>query len=224
MRAIALHDDEAAHLAGYTARLVAWDARAAVRVQVRGGLVGVYGAPPLDCLTLLVLPLAEPADDGAEGTDTVVSAGRLRDILGDVTAAWRTAARTLPLPDPIGPRAELAVLPPREGWLPGEQGLAGDVSPLVAAAAARARAALEAAPDASDADRQGIVDEVWAQPGWGGLPLPALHAARGLGFLAHDGARVATATAPGWKRFTAPGGQVFVRTAGVPVLSLAVLR
>ena len=224
MTAIALQYDEAAHLAGYTARLVAWDERAAVRVQVRGRVIGVYGAPPLDCLTLLVLPLAEPAGEGTDGLDTVVSAGRLRDIIGDVTSAWGPGARVLPLPDPIGPRAELAVLPPREGWLPGEQGLAGDVAPLVAGAAAQARAALEAAPGASEAERQSIVDDVWAQPGWGALPLPALHAARGLGFLSHDGMKVASATAPGWKRFTAPGGQVFVRTTGLPALSLAVLR
>ena len=60
-------------------------------------------------------------------------------------------------------------------------------------------------------------EATWDKPGWGGLPMRALHAARLLGFLTHPGARIETATVSGWKRLVTPAGQVFVRNTAGPV-------
>ncbi len=62
-----------------------------------------------------------------------------------------------------------------------------------------------------------VAEATWDAPGWGGLPMRALHAARLLGFLTHPGARIETATISGWKRLVTPGGQVFVRSSVGPV-------
>jgi hypothetical protein len=205
---IRLRKDEAAHLAAYLGRVVGWDERAAVRVQARGGVVGVYAPSPLDVLVLVALPLAERVEDQV---DTTVSAGRLRDVIGDVA---RLAAETdVVLPDPVTGSASLAVLPPSAAWSPGERGMAGDVSPRVDEAVARFRASV---PSTGSFHAELVAEATWDAPGWGGLPMRALHAARLLGFLAHPGARIETATVSGWKRLVTPAGQVFVRTSAGP--------
>jgi hypothetical protein len=205
---IRLRRDEAAHLAAYLGRIVGWDERAAVRVQARGGVVGVYAPSPLDVLVLVVLPLAARAE---EPVDATVSAGRLRDVIGDVA---RLAPETdLVLPDPVTGSASLAVLPPSAPWSPGERGIAGDVSPRVDEAVARFRASV---PATGSFHAELVAEATWDAPGWGGLPMRALHAARLLGFLAHPGARIETATVSGWKRLVTPAGQVFVRTSAGP--------
>ena len=42
MTSIRMGKDEALHLAAYLGRIVGWDERAAVRVQARGGVVGIF--------------------------------------------------------------------------------------------------------------------------------------------------------------------------------------
>jgi hypothetical protein len=218
-----LRYEEAAFLAGVLSRIDRWEPGAAVRVQRRGSSLGVYAAPPLGCLALVVLPAAEPAGD-ERAVDEVVSAGRLRDIIGDVSSRrGPDDVREVRLPDAVGPVAGLAVLPPRDGWLPGDHGVAGDVLPRVERAVADFRAQSAASPAQDPATLAAIAEQVWARPGWAGLPLQALHAAVLLGLLPHAGMRVAAATTPGWKRLTTPVGQVFVRSGAPPVLSLAVL-
>lgn len=208
-----LRKDEAAHLAAFLGRIVGWDERAAVRVQARGGVVGVYAPSPLDVLVLVALPLAEPV---AEAVDTTVSAGRLRDVIGDVARLAGESA--VVLPDPVTGSASLAVLPPAAPWAPGEHGIAGDVSPRVDEAVARFRASV---PASGSFHAELVAEATWDAPGWGGLPMRALHAARLLGFLAHPGAHIETATISGWKRLVTPAGQVFVRSnAGPARLSL----
>ncbi len=208
MASIRLRRDEAAHLAAYLGRIVGWDERAAVRVQARGGVVGVYAPSPLDVLVLVALPLAERAE---EPVDTTVAAGRLRDVIGDVA---RLAAETdVVLPDPVTGSASLAVLPPSAPWSPGERGMAGDVMPRVDEAVARFRASV---PSTGSFHAELVAEATWDAPGWGGVPMRALHAARLLGFLAHPGARIETATVSGWKRLVTPAGQVFVRTSAGP--------
>ncbi len=207
--------DESAHLAGFLARVTGWDERAAVRVQTRRTVLGVYAPSPLDVLGFVALPMASaPADP----VDTTVSAGRLRDILGDV--ARLPTVSEIPLPDPVTGSASLAVLPPPGTWMPGERGTAGDVAGLVDAAVASFRSAVPATGSLS-ADL--VAEATWDAPGWGGLPMRALHAARLLGFLAHPGARIETATISGWKRLVTPAGQVFVRNTSAPV-RLSVVR
>ena len=209
MTAIRLRKDEAAHLAAYLARIVGWDARAAVRVQARGGVVGVYAPSPLDVLVLVALPLASRVD---EPVDVTVSAGRLRDVIGDV--ARLAPENDVALPDPVTGSASLAVLPPAAPWSPGERGMAGDVTPRIDEAGASFRASV---PPSGSLQAQLLAEATWDAPGWGGLPMRALHAARLLGFLTYPGARIETATISGWKRLVTPAGQVFVRNVSGPV-------
>ena len=96
MTALRLARDEAAYLAAFLGRVVGWDDRAAVRVQARGALVGVYAPSPLDVLAFVAVPLAEPVDGEIDET---VSAGRLRDIVGDVSRLPEIS--DVPLPDAI---------------------------------------------------------------------------------------------------------------------------
>jgi hypothetical protein len=207
--ALDLARDEAAYLAAYLGRIVSWDERSAVRVQAKGGVVGVYAPSPLDVLAFVALPLASTIDPPL---DTTVSAGRLRDIIGDV--ARLGGSTTLPLPDPVTGSAALAVLPPSSPWSPGERGMAGDITPRVDAAVAEFRATV---PRSGSLNAELVAEAAWDRPGWGGVPMRALHAARLLGFLTHPGARVETGTLPGWKRLVTPAGQVFVRSNAGPV-------
>jgi hypothetical protein len=204
-----LAKDEVAYLAAYLARVVSWDERSAVRVQARGSVVGVYAPSPMDVLVLVALPLALPVE---EPLDTTVSAGRLRDVIGDIA---RLAPETdVVLPDAIMGAASLAVLPPRSPWSPGERGLAGDVTPRIDAAVAAFRAAV---PSSGSFHAELVAEAAWDAAGWGGVPMRALHAARLLGFLTHPGARIETGTTSGWKRLVTPAGQVFVRNSAGPV-------
>ena len=213
MTSLRLRKDEALHLASFLGRIVGWDERGAVRVQARGSVVGVYAPCPLDVLVFVALPLASPVD---EQVDTTVSAGRLRDVIGDTA---RLAPETdVALPDPVTGSASLAVLPPASPWSPGERGIAGDVSPKVDEAVAAFRASV---PATGSFHAELVAEATWDAPGWGGVPMRALHAARLLGFLTHPGARIETGTISGWKRLVTPAGQVFVRsTAGPARLSL----
>jgi hypothetical protein len=209
MAVLHLARDEASYLAAFLGRIVGWDERAAVRVQARRGVVGVYAPSPLDVLAFIAVPLAEPAEFPI---DTTVSAGRLRDIIGDATQL--AAATEVTLPHSVTGSASLAVLPPSAPWSPGERGLAGDLTPRVDAAVAEFRASI---PASGSFHAELVAAATWDAPGWGGVPMRALHAARLLGFLAHPGAHVETGTVSGWKRLVTPGGQVFVRAAAGPV-------
>ncbi|MCA0329983.1 MAG: hypothetical protein LCI03_08770 [Actinobacteria bacterium] len=213
--ALRLAKDEVAYLAAYLSRVTSWDERSAVRVQARGSVVGVYAPSPMDVLVLIALPLAEEV---AEPLDTTVSAGRLRDVIGDV--ARMGPHLDVPLPDPITGSPSLAVLPPRTPWSPGEKGIAGDVTPRVDTAVAAFRASV---PATGSVNAELLAEAAWDAPGWGGVPMRALHAARLLGFLSHPGARIETGTTSGWKRLTTPAGQVFVRATAGPV-RLSVVR
>jgi hypothetical protein len=203
-----LAKDEVAYLAAYLGRIASWDERSAVRVQARGSVVGVYAPSPMDVLVLVALPLATPAD---EPIDATVSAGRLRDVIGDIA---RLAPETdIVVPDPILGAASLALLPPRSPWSPGERGLAGDVTPRIDAAVTAFRAAV---PSTGSFHAELVAEAAWDAAGWGGVPMRALHAARLLGFLTHPGARIETGTTTGWKRLVTPAGQVFVRNSAGP--------
>ena len=211
MTSIRMGKDEALHLAAYLGRIVGWDERAAVRVQARGGVVGIFAPCPLDVLVFVALPLSEPV---VEPLDTTVSAGRLRDVIGDVARLAPDTDTDVTLPDAVTGSSSLAVLPPTSPWAPGERGMAGDVIPKVDEAVAKFRASV---PSTGSFQSELLAEAAWDAPGWGGVPMRALHAARLVGFLTHPGARIETGTTSGWKRFSAPGGQVFVRNAAGPV-------
>jgi len=209
MTSLRMAKDEASYLAAYLARVVGWDERAAVRLQARGGVVGIYSPSPLDVLALVVLPLAEAVVDPFDST---VSAGRLRDVIGDVSRL--APVSDLVIPDSVTGSASLAVLPPTLNWHQGERGIAGDISAKVDAAVAAFRLSV---PATGSFHAELLAEATWDAPGWGALPMRALHAARLHGFLAHPGARVESATTTGWKRLVTPGGQVFVRSESGPV-------
>ena len=214
---VCLGADEARFLAGHLRRLTGWDERAAVRLLTRGQAVAVVGSTPMGAMSFIAVPTAA----SPPLLDTVVSAGRLRDLLGDVASG--SGARDLVVPDDVGPVADLAVLPPDGPWIPAERATAGDVTPLVVAAIERFRADVAALP-AGSAAAEDLAERTWDTRTWGGLPLRALHAARSLGLLNRDAARVESATCAGWKRLRTPAGQVFVRPVGaVARLSLTVL-
>jgi len=216
-----LRYDEAAYVAAYLRRLTTWNQRAVVRLQLSGNTLGVFGAPPFDCVSFIAVPLSEPLDDPVV-LDVSVSAGRLRDVIGDVSARSQVL-RLVAVPDAVAPVAELAVLPPRSPWLSADRGMAGDVRPMVASAVQEFTT--RSAGVQQQIILQSLADEIWSRPGWGGLPLRSLHAAQSLGLLAHDGLQIQTATCQGWKRLSTPGGQIFVRSSGLPpVLNLAVLN
>jgi hypothetical protein len=208
MTSLRLGKDEAAYLGAFLARVTGWDERASVRVQARRSVVGVYAPLPMDVLAFVALPLDGDRD---EPLDTTVSAGRLRDVIGDVS---RLAPSTdLTVPDPVTGSASLAVLPPSGTWNMGERGIAGDLTPRIDAAVASFR---ESVPSSGSFHAELVAEATWDAPGWGGVPMRALHAARLLGFLNHPGARVETAVVPGWKRLVTPAGQVVVRTSTGP--------
>ena len=130
--AVVLAHPELTYLAAYLGRLRNWDERSAVRMQVRGGVVGLYGSLPMEALALVVVPLAQSAaGTDLDGFDRTVSAGRLRDVIGN-PGDDATAVRELRIPDEIAGPASLADLPPRSGWYPGESALARDVSEVLA--------------------------------------------------------------------------------------------
>jgi len=58
--------EETAGLSAYLERLVALDDRAAVRLQAGGTVLGVWGGPPMDVVTLRPVALAEPLEPEVE--------------------------------------------------------------------------------------------------------------------------------------------------------------
>lgn len=200
--------NEARLLAAHLDRLVTWDPRTPVRLVARARALGVYSAPPMEVVAFVALPLAVSVEGELDST---TRASELRTRLGD------DGVVAVP-PDVVG-EAALAVLPPSDSWQLPIAGVSGDIVPLVDTAVAefRRRAPGVANPSPGSAELQRLAQEIWDRPGFGGLPMRALHAARRLGFLTDDASRVSASTCTGWKRLTTVRGQVFVRT--VPPVS-----
>jgi len=197
---------EAAFLARYLKTLVDWDARASVRVQHTGRAMGVFGSPPTGCITFIALPLAVVGELNPPVADRTVSAGRLRDIVGDVS--YDRGPIVMAMPDAVTGPAELAVLPPGAGWeLVGNGGAAGELGAVVDESIAEFRRRVPTNTGAEISQR--TAEEIWSKPGWSGLPVRTLHTARKLGFLSNADAPVKAAKAPGWTRLATPSGQVF---------------
>ncbi len=233
---------DAAFVAAYLKHLVEWDARASVRVQRRGNTIGVYGAPPLGCLSLIVVPtfVAQPlpeepaipedtvrSEPGPPAFDLTVSAGRLRDVLGDVSGPARRGPfeqiKRMTMPDAVTGPTELILLPPDGPWDNTGQTTASDLVSLVEGGVTEFR---RRAPDAAinPTHAQYTADDIWGTTAWAGLPLRALHAARLLGFLANPDAPVEAGTCYGWKRLVTPAGRVFTNTTtGLSTFSLTVI-
>ncbi|MBM3689135.1 MAG: hypothetical protein FJW80_05690 [Actinobacteria bacterium] len=203
-------------LAAHLDRLATWDPRTPVRLVARARALGIYSAPPMEVIAFVALPLTEPVDVELD-TTTHVS-----DLRANIDEHGHLGVPAVVVGD-----TALAVLPPSDSWQLPIAGVSGDILPLVDTAVAefRRRAASVADSSPSSPELTCLAQEIWDRPGFGGLPLRALHAARRLGFLSDDASRVSASTCTGWKRLTTVRGQVFVRT--VPPVSrpsLSVVR
>ncbi|MEN9710287.1 MAG: hypothetical protein RL441_279 [Actinomycetota bacterium] len=209
---LVLKYQEAVHVAAFLKRITSWDASSVVRIQTKGRVAGLWGTSPMGCLVFIAVPMSETPE---VAVDTVVFAGRLRDILGDLSVPnsdnHELAYR---LPEDLPLTAQLAQLPPAGAWVLAERMAAAAAADLVDAAIADYHQQAEMFPGADRAFLDQIAETIWARPGVAAFPLKALHAARSLGFLGHANAHVEFAALDGWKRLATPAGHVFVNTNG----------
>ncbi|MET9517638.1 hypothetical protein [Streptomyces sp. NPDC002994] len=226
---------EAADLAAFLGRLIHYDRAAAVRLQVGGGAVAVFGRPPsFEVLAVRTSRLAVAAAVGGGGDagagagagelDVTVSAGELLEGIEE-------AAGVVVVPAAVTGPPWAGVLPPRGGWqqvpgLPEPEAMRAAVAAAVAEFRARDEAL--APEDRTRAARDRIGREIWSRTlGETELPLRAVHAAQSLGFLrlgsagAGGAGAVALLAAGGWLRLRTPYGSIVVRRAGLGVLSVA---
>lgn len=207
---IVLEYQEAVHVASFLRRISSWDPAGLVRIQTKGGVAGLWATTPMGCLAFIAVPLGDFPD---LPLDTVVAAGRMRDILGDLSAATDANREcAYPLPDDMPLTPQLRDLPPQGAWVPSERIAASAAADLVDAAIADYHKQVEQFPSADRKFLDHMAEGVWSRPGIAAFPLKALHAARSLGFLSHANARVEFSTLNGWKRLVTPAGQIFVNT------------
>ena len=199
---VLLGKDEIRSLKTLVEKLIFWDYRSTLRIQIKNSNIGLFGSTPFNCLAFLALPLQKP---NAE-IDLVINAGEIAKQLKDENLI------ELLLSDSNKPAPELALLPPTGPWMPGEKGIAGDILPIVKSRLEKLKAQIEPLEMlASDSTRDSVTETAWNENLWGGIPFGALNVAAAIGMLTFPGARVNAATCQGWKRFVTPSGQVFVR-------------
>ena len=209
-------DEERRGLRHYLTRLLALDARASVRLQAGGPVLGVWGGPPLDVVTLRPVALAAPVPS----LDATVSATRLLERLdGADEGAPRPALVEVPASVP-GP-TWAGLLPPRSGWRELATVPAAAVHDAVRVGVDAFQRRVELVPegDRSRAWLDAVAADVWQRPVVAGVPLRAAHAAELVGLLGRDGD--VTAYAHGsWLRLSCPGGSVAVQTGSSGSLDL----
>lgn len=191
-------------LAQYLRGLTTWGDTSAVRVQGRGSTYGFFGSPLDTVITFIALPAA----DAHAEFDRVVSAGRLRDVIGDVRRI--EGVDDYVLPDDVAPPQTLAVLPPTAGWMPAFSSTAGDIVADIDAQIARMQSRLDLL---SEGRRMDALRDSWQELSWTSMPLGMMHTARALGFLNLPAAKVAATTNGPWKRVATPAGMVFARVS-----------
>ncbi len=200
---LALGATESRLLQSHCERLLRWDPRATARLVTEDNKLGLYAAPPLGVLTYICLPLARSSEHPIDSTIPVPQ------ILKLLQENSTEAGVEFTLPDSIPGIAELAVLPPEDGWQLPISAVSSDVAPMVMAAVDEFRSRAIASVDTDE-----LASEIWDRHGFGGLPLRVFHAARLLGLLANDSSRIAAMTRTGWKRLVTVRGQVYVRVPG----------
>jgi hypothetical protein len=218
---IRLAEPEARALEGFCRRQLRWDASLPARVVTANRALGVFTAPPLGVLVFIAVPTAAPVTDD-DSVDAIVRLGDLADLLhGQAPAGLDLGSLPRPIV-PTGPAPSVQHLPPNEGWQLPFYGISGDLVPQVDEATAEFEARSAGLPPRA---QETVAEEIWERPSFGGLPLRALHAARQLGMITTDRAKVSAATAGPWKRFSTPRGQVFVYSSGPAArLALHVVR
>lgn len=213
---------ERSALRGYLSRLVALDGRACVRLQATtdGAVLGVWGGPPLDVVTLRPVALRQPSDLG----DVTVSAVRLLERLSDPDGGAVAAALPVEVPPSVQGPAWAGLLPPRTGWTVLATVPAGAVYDAVRVGVdgfAR-RVELIGEPDRSRAQLDAVAADVWGRPVVAGVPLRVAHAAELTGLLGRDG-EVTAYSSGTWRRLGCPGGSVAARTDSGASLDLFAL-
>jgi hypothetical protein len=212
---------DARALEGFCRRQLRWDAGLAARVVTNPKALGVFTTPPLGVLVFVAVPTAAPVEDG-DRVDRLIRLADLAAALQDADPAGLDLADLPSAVVPIAAPPSLQHLPPWDGWQIPMFAVSGDLVPLVDEATAEfeSRSAGLAARD-----QEAVAEEIWARPAFAGLPLRALHAARQLGMITTDRAKVSAATCGPWKRFSTPRGQVFVHSTGPAArLALHVVR
>jgi hypothetical protein len=209
-------DDERQALRGYLTRLLALDTRASVRLQAAGIVLGVWGGPPLDVVTLRPVALAAPTDRSGPSSsfdafDTTVAAARLLDRL-DVGTGQPGDVGPIELPAPVPGPAWAGLLPPRSGWESLATVPAGAVHDAVRVGVDAFGRRVDLIPEGerSRAQLDAIAAEVWGRPVVAGVPLRAAHAAELVGLLGREGEVTALANGS-WRRLACPGGSVALR-------------
>jgi hypothetical protein len=187
------------------------------RVVTTPRALGVFTVPPFEVLAFV----AVPATGDAGGQDVIVPLAALCDAVESSPSAIDLAALPRAILRP-GPSPTLSALPPEDGWQLPIHAVSGDLVPVVDAA--RAEFAQRAVGLGANA-QQGLADEIWNRPGFGGMPLRGLHAARSLGMLGSDASRLAVSTSGQWRRLSTARGQIFTYALGSATrLALTVVR
>lgn len=215
---IAIAPQEARALAAIARRQLSWDDRLAARIVTTPRALGVYTVPPLGVLAFVAVP-AQAADADAPHADLVVSLAALVTALeaGAVHGAVLDLGALPQVPVPVTSGPSVAFLPPAADWQLPIHAVSGDLAARVDAAV---REFEQRSRGLGERQQQLIADEIWDRPAWAGLPMRTLHAARRLGMLANDRAKVSAATNGEWRRLSTPRGQVFTRVAARPGLRL----
>jgi hypothetical protein len=199
-------DNERWALRGYLSRLLALDTRASVRLQAGGRVLGVWGGPPLDVVTLRPVALAQPSDL----PDVTVSATRLLERFDPAEGADLSAP--IEVPASVAGPAWARLLPPRSGWTALATVPAGAVHDAVRVGVEAFQRRVDLLPEEhrSRARLDAVAADVWGRPVVAGVPLRAAHAADLVGLLGRDGEVTALENGP-WRRLSCPGGSVALR-------------
>lgn len=216
---IRLAEPEARVLEGFSRRQLRWDASLPARVVTATQAVGVFTAPPLGVLVFFAVPTSEPVEEPA---DVIVPLEQVADALRDRAGSGLDLNALPRALVPLGANPTVHNLPPTDGWQLPIFAVSGDLVPLVDDATAEFEGRAAGLPPRA---QESVAEEIWDRPGFGGLPLRTLHAARQLGMIANDRAKVSATTAGPWKRLSTPRGQVFVYASGPAArLALHVVR
>lgn len=215
---VELSPDDAKALAAFTRRQLAIDARMPVRIVSRRSALGLYTALPMDVVAFVAIPASFAMGEEVDLTVSLASLGIELDRVVSTQGTLDLSA----LPEvriPVTKKANVAILPPSEGWQLPMFAVAGDLVPQVDASVEEFT---RRSKGLSERAQQEIAEEIWERPAWAGLSMRILHAARRLGLLVQDRSRIAAATSGNWRRLSTPRGQVFARASGR--LDLAQLR
>ncbi len=218
---IRLAEPEARALEGFCRRQLRWDESLPARVVTAANALGVFTSPPLGVLVFIAVPTIAPVEED-DALDSIVPLGAFADLLRADAITGMSPGALPRATVPVGANPTLQHLPPTDGWQLPFFGVSGDLVPIVDDATAEFEGRTAGLPPRA---QEAVAEEIWERHTFGGLPLRALHAARQLGMITSDRAKVSAATSGPWKRFSTPRGQVFVYSSGPAArLALHVVR